>query len=367
MKIANRPLNFQAMEIEDTETKIRIIVKNEFLKRTPKSEIDRLVKKEIMNCLKKIKIKDLRQATYISLKQFYERQYRTLNSELNGKKLLITLAILTLANIKETKEQLTNLTVKQAVQILKKYDYDVTEKGSEIKLYGVPARKFGEEYIKKDVNPVFERLAKQYPYDPGDIRIDKKEYIKGVNKHINSLRNRAEMEVRYQAHKDNIENLKKNGHKLVIASSHADCSKRCRPWQGRVYSLDGTYGKTDDGRDYVPLEKATDIEYHTNAGKTYKNGLLGFNCRHYLVPYKNGFEFPKVSAQTEKNEYKITLKQRALERDVRYYRTEAIMYKDIDENAYKQAKIKAIKTNNYYIQYSKENGRAYYPSRTKLI
>ena len=66
-------------------------------------------------------------------------------------------------------------------------------------------------------------------------------------------------------------------------------------------------------------------------------------------------------------QYKITEKQRRLEREVRYWRTEAITYKGTNEKYYKYARKKAIEYNKKYIAFSKANERAYYPSRTKLI
>lgn len=222
-------------------------------------------------------------------------------------------------------------------------------------LYGVPMRKFAEDYIRDNVRPVLDNLVKQQALDPKDVE------------GRNSLRNLAEMEVRYNDHLQQIEDLKAAGHKLVIASVHADCSDRCAPWQGKVYSLDGTYGITDDGRKYEPLENATDIFYTTKTGKTYKNGLLGFNCRHYLIPYKSGYSFPKPNVKEERKQYAITLKQRAYERNIRHWRTEALTSKGIDDKRYHEARKKAIAWNNAYIQYSHENERAYYPSRTKII
>lgn len=227
---------------------------------------------------------------------------------------------------------------------------------TDVRTYGAPMQKYSKDYMEENVKPVFDRLIKQYPKDPGDVS------------GRNSLRNRAEMEARYNGHLENIEELRKQGNKLVVASSHSDCSERCQKWQGRVYSLDGTSGVAPDGRKYVPLENATDVYYTTKAGKTYKNGLLGFNCRHYLVPYKDGFAFPKVSPKTEREEYKITQKQRALERNVRYWRTEALMYKGTpNKEYYNIARNSAVEANKQYIAYSKANNRAYYPSRTKII
>ena len=182
--------------------------------------------------------------------------------------------------------------------------------------------------------------------------------------HRSTLRNRAEREVRHEYQIQQIAEMRARGVRLVIASAHADCSERCRPWQGGVYSLDGTRGVTDDGRPYVPLEEATEIL--TKNGKWF-NGLLGFNCRHYLVEYKPGRAFPKASAATERKEYAITQRQRALERNVRKWRIEAEINKGVDPDRYREARRKAIAWNKSYEQYSRANKRAFYPSRVQLL
>ena len=184
----------------------------------------------------------------------------------------------------EDSEIVKNIPLKRAKSVVeqfaplvsKRYTDMLTEYGT-ANLYGVPLQKFSQDYINDNIKPVYERLAKQYPFDPASVPQDKNIFLEQV-KYINSLRNRAELEVRYNGHLENIEQLREQGNKLVIASSHADCSERCRPWQNRVYSLDKTTGIAPDGRKYVPIEEATDIYYTTKAGKVWKNGLLGFNC-----------------------------------------------------------------------------------------
>jgi len=199
-------------------------------------------------------------------------------------------------------------------------------------------------------------MARENALDPDSARAD------------NSLRNRAEMEVRYAAHQQQIADLRASGVKLVVASSHADCSDRCYEWQGRVYSLDGSSGVTEDGKRYVPLETATDVFYTTKAGKTYKNGLLGFNCRHTLMPYTAGMVIPHVDSETQNRERKINAEQRALEREVRCWRNEALLKKNLpnSRSAYLAARRKAIEARREYEQFSRDNGRAFYPSRIKL-
>lgn len=321
-------------------------MKERYLSRTPKPQIDQEIRLLIKETLKEIELPVLKRAAARSLINFYARQYLEI-SALNGSRLTEFLLLRNLTSPSTTPSEKANAR------------FELVRRGHDnVNLYGNAAQKYAKDYIEKNVRPVLDRLAEQYPYDPDDVT---------EREHRNSLRNRAEMEVRYDAHEQQIAELKTQGNKLVIASMHADCSERCRPWQGRVYSLDGTTGVTDDGRRYVPLENARDVIYTTKAGKQYKNGLLGFNCRHYLVAYQKGFEFPKPNPIEEQKQYMITLTQRQLERNVRKWRTEALTYKDADRDKYLQARQKAIEWNRKYIEYSQKNDRAYYPSRTKLI
>ena len=334
--------------MEEAETQIRSIVKEEYVKRTPLAIINKKVNEVIKKALAKVKIPSLRLSATKSLINFFRRQYDEIK-RISPDKLLIATFLYSylIGERKPTEEQKT---------ALRRQNISISNGRASTNLtYGVPLQKFSRDYFRDNVKPIYERLVKQYPLDPNDVS------------GRNSLRNLAEMEVRYQSHKDSIENLKAKGVKLVIASTHADCSERCAKWQGKVFSLDGTYGTTDDGRPYEPLENATDIYYTTKAGKTYKNGLLGFNCRHFLIPYKSGYRFPKPNVNEERRQYGITLKQRELERQVRKWRTEAITLRGLNREAYLSARQKAIEWNKAYIKFSHDNGRAYYPSRTEII
>lgn len=334
--------------MEEAETQIRSIVKEEYVRRTPLVVINKKVNEVIKKALAKVKIPSLRLSATKSLINFFRRQYDEIK-RISPDKLLIATFLYSylIGERKPTEEQKT---------ALRRQNISISNGRASTNLtYGVPLQKFSRDYFRDNVKPIYERLVKQYPLDPNDVS------------GRNSLRNLAEMEVRYQSHKDSIENLKAKGVKLVIASTHADCSERCAKWQGKVFSLDGTYGTTDDGRPYEPLENATDVYYTTKAGKTYKNGLLGFNCRHFLIPYKSGYRFPKPNVNEERRQYGITLRQRELERQVRKWRTEAITLRGLNREAYLSARQKAIEWNKAYIKFSHDNGRAYYPSRTEII
>lgn len=321
------------------------------MKRTPKNRLDKTISEIIKKALGKIKITDLRIAARASLLDFYRRQFNEWQKLSND--VIITAAFFYALQSRER----TTPTMEER-RALERQGIFLSEKDVEseyFKEYGVPLKRYSQEYTKELVRPTIERLAKQYALDPNDVT------------GRNSLRNLAEMEVRYNDHQESIQRLKNSGVRLVIASTHSDCSERCAPWQGKVFSLDGTSGITDDGRRFVPLEKATDVWYVTKAGKAYKNGLLGFNCRHYLVPYEKGLAFQEPNAKVEREQRAITAEQRRLERHVREWKTRAIENKESDYEAYRKAKEKAREWTARYVAFNKKHERAGVPSRLQVI
>lgn len=360
MNITKDPLNRQAANLTEAESLIRLAVKDALFKRTPKTELDKQVFGIIRGVLATITIPSLKQAAYFSLTQFYQKQRRIAEQLKLSARLLLFLALSALLGSKHPTDEFHEeygkyISVREARKIITDTPFLSPDDKHEILTYGNALNIWHERYIKDYVRPTLDRMAKAEALDP-----DSEDYLGRRS----TLRNRAEREVRYQGHLDELQAFRKAGIRLVICSSHANCSERCRPWQGRVYSLDGTSGTTPDGRKYVPLEEATNIL--TPNGKWY-NGLLGFNCRHYLVPYRDGYEFPKVSAKTEERQYRIDQTQRHLERKVREWRTKAEMYRGADPKAYEASRRKAVEWNKKYIEFSRRNGRAYFPSRTKLL
>lgn len=364
MELADRGLNPQAEALEEAQTLIRLAVRDGWLANEPKPQINVRVQKIIRDALKQLKLRELREAAYRSLNAFAERQYQTYQREFGA-----TPAYL-LALIALTQDKPTTPEFKRAAEYMAQnaplsfdmptaaddgrtaYDEPVTYESD---AHGSALQMYSRDYFRNHVAPVLDNIAKQEAIDPGDV------------KERNSLRNRAEMEVRYARHLEEIASLRAAGVKLVTSSVHADCSDRCYKWQGRVYSLDGTRGMTEDGKRYVPLEEATDVYYTTHEGKTYKNGLFGFNCRHYIMEYKVGMVIPHVTKEQQQRERAINTKQRELERRVRYHRVQALTNKDLDRETYLKERKLAIMANKEYIQFSKDNGRAYYPSRVKII
>lgn len=189
----------------------------------------------------------------------------------------------------------------------------------------------------------------------------------------------SEMVMRADEQREMVDNLRGKTN-LVICDTHSDCSDRCFQWQGRVYSLDHTSGTTDDGRSYVPLETATDVYVTTSSGRTWKNGLLGFNCRHKLVAYKTGLKPNKVSREEQKKQQRLTEQQRLYEREIRNAKDRARAFalgqkneRQFDKNTrdYMQERAsiyreRARELTKEYQEFCQKNNRVEYRSRLKI-
>lgn len=193
-----------------------------------------------------------------------------------------------------------------------------------------------------------------------------------------SIRNIAEMTVRYDYQLERIAELKEAGEDLVYIRAHANCSKRCEKYQvggsyhpSGLYSLSGRRGVTAEGVKYIPLTEATDNEkdrYTTRAGKTYQNGCItGFNCRHELVPYRPNLKMREIPAEAVERRRAIEQRQRAYEREIRGYKRLYVQLKGIDPKEAKKAYRAAKKSNQRYISFSEKNDVAYYPERTRIL
>lgn len=181
-----------------------------------------------------------------------------------------------------------------------------------------------------------------------------------------NIRSRAEAYARHQAQEESITQMKDKGVKLVWCSTHQDCSVRCAPWQGKLYSLDGTSGEIDGNR-YQPLERATDIYYTTKAGKTYKNGLLGFNCRHRLVPYNKNQTPPKMFTERQMEKMRaIDRVQRQMELEIRKVKEKAFTIENQDKVMANRLFAKARKMVEAYRDYCYNNDRVAMIFRTQI-
>ncbi len=194
-----------------------------------------------------------------------------------------------------------------------------------------------------------------------------------------SLRAAVERQVRDQIHRSDVDAIISTN-RFVWISSHADASKRCEPWQGRLYSTDGSSGEID-GHQYIPLEVATQSNIVTTRnGTVYNNSVLvGFNCRHYVIPYVPGtVPVIQYDKQIVARERKVTEVMRRMEREIIAEKTLHRLLVKADRNTlglprYILAKLRRdIRESyqakqDYYKQFCHHHGRAYYPWRTRVL
>lgn len=222
--------------------------------------------------------------------------------------------------------------------------------------------------LKENHNWYLERveIAKAELIDSGA------EYDEGV-----SLRNVAEMTVRYDHQKQMIADLRDSGTDLVYIEPHANCSKRCEKYQvggskhpSGLYSLKNETGVTpEDKVPFRPLEFATnnpEDQYTTRKGKTYQNGcILGYNCRHRLIPYKPHIQPIPIPASVIEKTREIETTQRAMEREIRNMRGALLQATNAAEEKKLRGEIK--KAEGKYIAFSRTNEMAYYIRRTEIF
>lgn len=329
--------------IEEAQSEIRLIVKNAYMYGWNKATTNKQLKAAIDKATSGIKIERLKGDIEKSLWNFANKQRIIWQQSVLSPAVLYAVTLAMNGKPTAPAERRFSLSDNKVFDVLT-YEQRQT---------GVPLEQFYSDVWREKVKPTLDKLCDINALDPNDFS------------GRNSLRNLAEMEVRYQEHKDNVQDLRQLGVKIVICSAHADCSERCKPYQGRLYSLDGSRG-TVDGKPYVPLEEATQNpadQYTTKAGRVYQNGLLGFNCRHKLYEYR-GQAVPMVNEADRKREYAITKKQRELERQVRQARIKAIM----SDNAVYSKKMRVLAKDRYreYTEFCKKNNRAFYPIRITI-
>jgi hypothetical protein len=207
-----------------------------------------------------------------------------------------------------------------------------------------------EDYRKK-LNVALKALAAEPP---------KVVEVEGRRAYTVSLRNRAEMTVRYEANMRDLERLIAEGVEYVWTSSHPDASPRCAPHQGKLYSINpNNRSGVIDGYRYTYLPDILKL----NKGNSIING---YNCRHRLIPYQKGSTPPMEYTKEEiQREYRNDQIQRRYENQIRQLKTEERLMRAAGniEEAKKLRKRWRRLTKKYEIE-SLKMGRAFYRWRT---
>lgn len=152
-----------------------------------------------------------------------------------------------------------------------------------------------------------------------------KDFIANVNP-----RAYTEMGVRFEKYQQEKQRLIQQGVKTVYVAPHANCSKRCQPFQGRVYSIDGFRG-IRDGQRVIPIEDAADNVTYTSrlTGRVYQAGLFSYNCRHSMVAYQEGQVVERIPNSVIERQRSLEETQRAMEREIRFQKEKGLYWEII--------------------------------------
>lgn len=338
LEIVKTPLNWQAGEIEDAQTELKLAIKKAFLQGKSKFEIGKIADEIINKLVGSLKSDDLKMKANESLRLFADRIYNFIVNTYGLANGVVIASMLSLIEGTQTAKDIQN--VRDFAMKNDIFAYNISE----------PLDMYSKDYmdlVEKRMSYLAETEAKD------DLRSRV------------TLRNVAEMQVRFERNMENIEQERKRGNNLVWILPHANCSKRCEKWQGKLYSLDGSEG-TIDGIRYQPIENAMDVYESTKSGKIYRNGCLsGFNCRHKLEPYKDGNEPDEIPASVVERTRAIEGKQRYLENMTRKWREKALLLDGKESR--RKARLKAMQWAEVYKKFSKANGMPYFESRIKVV
>ena len=246
----------------------------------------------------------------------------------------------------------------------------------------------GEATLEEDMSVKFKETSGEFGYDQmiiDDYQARVKEAINTISKQtltektfreVNgrkvgapvfvSIRNKAEMAVRYDAMKEELKELVADKEQYVIVSQHSDASLRCSPLQGLLYKLDVN---PEEHVKVVLSSKELGSKKPKEIGKVDGNpyyslkesmsyGLFSYNCRHRFIKYIPGqkitpqYQYDSKAAEAKRE---IDTNMRTLERQIRMLKEREVLSLDPKERkayikASKQAQVK-------YRAYAQKHGR----------
>lgn len=253
------------------------------------------------------------------------------------------------------------LTARSAVVVKPQTDEHGRTTGATISVTKAAARATVEslpEYTEGGFNRGIE-AGKFYGDVQKDIKAEMRDYVefKQAAKlpyltNVNQ-RNIVEMGVRFRAYQELKQRLISEGVRLVYVPPHANCSKRCQPFQGRCYSLTGQT-EHHDGRTFPPIEEVAEnrtVRGKRDPSRVYAAGLFAYNCRHTMEPYEDGQQIETIPKGVIDRQREIETRQRELEREIRALREKHMLYKIVyDESRKPEIKEEAAKTWRLYLQ-----------------
>lgn len=182
---------------------------------------------------------------------------------------------------------------------------------------------------------------------------------------------KAELDLRHEEQMIKLDKLIKHGYRLCWLSSHADCSPRCAPWQGKlvdiVHESDLPSKRMPYKKDGYTVYSLKSIMAETDRYGYHNTIINGFNCRHHLIPYAKGSKPPRHTSEEErKREYEISQRLREYERKIRELKRKALLYNEADKKRAKAFAKEAEELTKEYIAFAKANGYQWHKYRLEV-
>lgn len=181
---------------------------------------------------------------------------------------------------------------------------------------------------------------------------------------------KAELDLRQEEQEKRLKALLDKGITLCWLSSHADCSERCAPWQGKLVDI-----RHRSSRPSFRLYKEGIHQVYSLPSIMdqvdrygYKNNIInGFNCRHHLIPYARGSKPPRKFTGAEiKMEREATARLRAREREIRSLKRQALLYNVYDKDMARRCQVLAESKEKEARAFAKNTGQTWHAYRTEV-
>ena len=367
-----QPNQWVAVAVSDLKVQIKAYILDKYLDKIPKPRIFEAIRREIGYLIKELEEDgkgDSADSYREELEEFADEAYEQTRRMVGGKTayaLALTLANPVTLTEKQKQEIAQNASVtmyvppEQVASLAPRHDLGRTAYSS-----ATAADKYYREVHKetKQLLANFTELT------------EGKQYLIRVNP-----RSISEMNVRFQAYQAQKQKLISEGVKLVYVPPHSNCSKRCQPYQGKVYSLTGQRERYDRGT-AIPIEDVAEnvtVQGKRDPSRTYYAGLFSYNCRHRMRPYHDGQFLEVIPDSVVESTRKIEQRQREMEREIRTLKEQRLYYRVIKKKLTKsqqgvmQTEINGLtdkikdKTKAYE-SYSARNHVPYNPTRLECV
>lgn len=345
--------------IEDAKTKLSLMVRNSFLMLVNRSDLNNKLTSLINDVVGQIKAKgkafeELANDAKRSLTMYARVQIQNVESRMRQYKILSASFAAIISKMKNNKFPTSKAFEREPIKINITIANSTSTIAERLKLSSADTG-YGQMLITDYHKKVQEAMIKLAESSP---KVDK------LGRKV-SLRNKAEMSVRYEAFQNDLETLYQNGSKYVLASQHEDASLRCSPWQGRLYVVDVKPGEEVKAKNYKQWIKGPTRPVRYSGGKYFyslreamENGFLGYNCRHRLIEYKEGMNIPKrydYNSKGAERKRKVDETMRRYERNIRIAKERQVLAITPEERKIWQEESKKLQYN--YDTYARLNGR----------